>query len=103
MPAWSPRCAGGGDVGGSLRINGLTPGSVLPPAPGQTSAKVQLQLLGASGSVWWLLDGRVLRSAPAVSAQLIEVVSAGAHTVSVIDAGGRFAVVDFSMSLPHVN
>ncbi|WP_253946073.1 penicillin-binding protein 1C [Niveibacterium sp. COAC-50] len=103
IPAWSPRCMAAGDGAGNLRINGLTPGSVLRPAPGQSSARVQLQLLGASGAVWWLLDGRVLRSAPAAATQLIEVATAGAHTVSVVDAGGRFAVVDFSMSLPRAN
>ncbi|MCX9158304.1 penicillin-binding protein 1C [Niveibacterium sp. 24ML] len=100
IPAWSPRCAQGGGDAGSLRITGITPGTVLRPTPGRSSARVSVQLLGASGKVWWLLDGRLLRSAPANIEQVVEVVSAGAHTLSVLDAGGRYAVVDFGMSIP---
>lgn len=101
IPPWSPRCPAGDEGDGGLRINGLTPGSVLRPAPGQQSARVSLQLLGASGTVWWLLDGHLLRAAPARANQVIDVASAGAHSLSVIDAAGRFAVVDFSLSLPR--
>ncbi|GAA5178439.1 penicillin-binding protein 1C [Niveibacterium umoris] len=101
IPPWSPRCAAANESDGGLRINGLTPGSVLRPAPGQTHARVSLQLLGGSGTVWWLLDGRLLRTAAAGASQVVDVASAGAHTLSVVDAGGRYAVVDFSFSAPR--
>lgn len=100
IPTWSPRCAQGGGDAGNLRITGITPGTVLRPTPGRSSARVSVQLLGASGKVWWLLDGQLLRSAAASAAQVIELSTPGSHSLSVLDAAGRYTVVDFSYATP---
>ncbi|WP_085316993.1 penicillin-binding protein 1C [Derxia lacustris] len=79
----------------TLHIEGLDPGATLRPAPGKTAAVLALRAVGARASVVWLLDDRVVASAPAAQTVSIAVAEPGPHRLAAIDAEGRFATLAF--------
>ena len=92
----------------SLRITGLEPGSVLHAVPGRSSVSLQLQALGTTEAVHWLLDGRLVgttqslrsdaRRAETPSPVLrLTLSGAGQHALTALDAAGRYEQVQFSV------
>ena len=98
-PDWQPGCAPtGGAPAPALRIAGLSEGSRLRPAPNQTHVTLQLSVLGAEGSVYWLLDGA--RVFPSAAGRLL-LQEAGAHRLTALDDAGRHHSVRFVLDTVH--
>ena len=116
-PAWHPDCVPSGGLG-NLRIVGLDDGATLQPVPGARELSVNVEVLNASGPVYWLLDGQVLNSdgtlgsndavmagaasgnAPAqgdARSRRLRFASAGAHALTVLDEAGRYDRVPFQV------
>lgn len=97
-PAWAPDCAHRNDSSG-LRLSGLSPGSLIRSAPGQVQALVTVQGVGGNGTLYWILDGAMIKAAPAGIAQTIKLSRNGAHTLTVMDDAGRYDSVSFSAAI----
>ena len=117
MPAWHPDCAPAGSTG-SLRIVGVEDGATLQPVPGARDLSVNVEVLGASGPVYWLLDGQVLghdaagqrgesaaagpdsgiaQQAGDARSRRLRFVTGGAHALTVLDDAGRYDRVPFQV------
>lgn len=95
MPDWQPGCApAGGAPAATLRIVGLAEGSRLRPAPNQRHVSLQLQVRGAQGALYWLLDGR--RVQPGAGGKLL-LDEPGEHRLTVMDVEGRHHSVAFTL------
>jgi penicillin-binding protein 1C len=95
LPDWQPGCAPvGGAPAATLRIVGLAEGSRLRPAPNQRHVSLQLQVRGAQGTVYWLLDGR--RVQPGAGGGLL-LDAPGEHRLTVMDGEGRHHSVTFTL------
>ena len=92
----------------SLRITGLESGSVLHAVPGRTSVAVQLQALGTTEAVHWLLDGRLVGTTQTLQANArdsdsphpalrLALSGPGQHALTALDAAGRYEQVLFSV------
>ncbi|GAB4088009.1 penicillin-binding protein 1C [Hydrogenophaga soli] len=89
----------------SLRIVGLDPHSTLHPVPGQQAVKVQVHALGSAEAVHWLLDGTLVGStggtgsndANAPRSLSLNIDRPGPHTLTAMDASGRYAQVGFAL------
>ena len=99
LPDWLPGCSPAvGASSGTLRIVGLSDGSRLKPAPHQTHVTLQLALRGASGYVYWLLDGNRVQPSPAGQLLLQE---PGVHRLTAFDESGRHHSVAFTLDRPQ--
>lgn len=98
LPAWLDGCLR--DETSPLRIAGLTPGSQLRPTPGKRSALVSVQAAGATGELYWLLDGKPLGPPGPRRSLSFTVGEAGPHRLTVMDGHGNHDGVSFSLSLP---
>lgn len=95
LPDWQPGCTpAGGASAATLRIVGLTDGTRLRPAPHQRHVSLQLQVRGAQGSVYWLLNGRRVMPGEGGKVLLDE---PGAHRLTVMDGEGRHHSVRFRL------
>nr|WP_314861788.1 penicillin-binding protein 1C [uncultured Undibacterium sp.] len=92
---WSPDCPQINSVG-SIRLMGLNQGSRLRTVPGKSDIQVSLDALGGSGQHYWLLDGRQVAQGQK-KRQTFIVNTAGAHSITVIDAAGHVASVSFNV------
>lgn len=92
----------------TLRITGLESGSVLHAVPGRTSIAVQLQALGTTEAVHWLLDGRLVGTTQTLQADArrtdsprpalrLTLSGAGQHALTALDVAGRYEQVLFSV------
>jgi penicillin-binding protein 1C len=93
-----PDCAASGTA---LRIQGLDPGAVLRPPPGQSVVRVELSAQGAAGSreaLHWLLNGVHHRRTAAGAPWTLELRHNGRHRITVMDAHGRHHHVDVVVS-----
>ena len=81
----------------SLRITGISPGSVLHAVPGKKSLTLQLQALGTSEPVVWLLNGRWVGSTTPDAKLSLPLADAGRHALTAIDPAGRFEQLAFEM------
>ena len=94
----------------SLRITGLEAGSVVRAVPGRASVTLQLQALGTTESVHWLLDGRLVgttqtsrpgvradgQSSPSPGSTLrLKLTGPGGHALTALDTAGRYEQVQF--------
>jgi penicillin-binding protein 1C len=87
LPGWQPGCAPiGGAPAQTLRIVGLSDGLRLRPAPHQRHVSLPLQVRGAQGAVYWLLDGR--RVQPGAGGRML-LDEAGEHRLTAMDEDGR--------------
>ncbi|MBB2487958.1 penicillin-binding protein 1C, partial [Mitsuaria sp. WAJ17] len=97
---WKAGCRGEAQGGPSarLRIVGLEPGTVLRPTPGRQQIRLPLQLLGAHGSVAWLLDGQLIawQEAPG-SPMLLQPQRNGEQQLTALDAQGHYARLRFAV------
>ncbi|MBS1210374.1 MAG: pbpC, partial [Proteobacteria bacterium] len=95
-PAWLPACRHDeADSGGRITLQGVATGAQIRPAPGQPTARLDLRAAGASGNLYWLLDGKLLHSSPAGTEERIEIYENGEHVVTVMDTQGRYASARF--------
>ena len=94
-PAWRAGCQHEESNTGSIKLQGIAAGAQIRPAPGKTAAQLDLRAAGGSGSLYWLLNGKLLRTAPADQGQRIELRDNGEHTITVMDAQGRYASARF--------
>lgn len=115
-PPWHPDCVPAGGAG-KLRIVGLENGATLQPVPGARDLSVNVEVLGATGPVYWLLDGQLLRNDATVNngesaaageatgiaqagdarSRKLRFVSGGAHALTVLDETGRYDRVPFQV------
>ena len=95
LPQWSPACRRPLPAAGELRLDGIADGAVLRPAPGQASAQLTVRAVGSREALFWLLDGRFLRSAPGTAAQRVVLDADGPHSLTAMDARGRYARASF--------
>jgi penicillin-binding protein 1C len=94
---WGPPCRGATPAR-TLRISGLESGSVLRAAPGKTDITVQLQALGTTEPVNWLLDGRLMgTTSPDASRFRLTLSGQGQHALTALDAAGQYQQVTFSV------
>ncbi len=94
---WAPPCRGAAPAR-TLRISGLETGSVLRTAPGQSDITVQLQALGTTEPVNWLLDGRLVGTTlPEASRLRLTLSKSGQHALTAMDAAGQFQQVLFAV------
>ena len=92
---WGPPCRGATPAR-TLRISGLESGSVLRAAPGKTDITVQLQALGTTEPVNWLLDGRLMgTTSPDASRFRLTLSGQGQHALTALDAAGQYQQVTF--------
>ncbi|MBP6096853.1 MAG: penicillin-binding protein 1C [Methyloversatilis sp.] len=95
LPDWQPGCTpSGAATTATLRIVGLTEGTRLRPAPRQRHVTLQLQVRGAQGTVYWLLDGR--RMQPGAGGTLL-LDEPGEHRLTAMDGEGRHHSVRFTL------
>jgi penicillin-binding protein 1C len=85
----------------SLRITGIDPGSVLHAVPGKKSLTLQLQALGTTEPVVWLLDGRWVGSTQQTGTTpgslRLPLAEPGPHALTAMDSTGRFEQVRFAV------
>lgn len=96
LVAWSPDCPQLSTVG-SVKLMGLRNGSRLRIAPGQTEVVVTLDAVGGSGQHYWLLDGKQNGIADSKKKHSFHISTAGAHSITLIDAAGHVDSVGFTL------
>ena len=95
--SWHPACGAVSHAGAGVRLEGLDTGAILRPVPGRDRIDVQLRALGGDGTLWWMLDGKPVRRTDGASPVSLRFTSNGAHTVTVMDEGGRYDSVRFAV------
>ena len=102
LAPWVQGTADGcGDGGSALRIAGLDAGTVLKPVPGRTAVEVTVSAQGdlrGRDTLYWLLDGVQQQRSRAGEAVTLRLQQPGAHTLTVLDAAGRWQRVAFRVS-----
>ncbi|MBY0466942.1 MAG: penicillin-binding protein 1C, partial [Burkholderiales bacterium] len=94
---WGPPCRNGTPTR-TLRISGLEAGSVLRAVPGKADITVQLQALGTTEAVNWLLDGRLVGTTSRDARTLrLSLQGTGQHALTAMDAAGQYQQVTFSV------
>lgn len=79
-----------------LVIEGVRGQALLTPAGGRGSViQLDLRALGASGTVFWLLDGKPIGQSPAERSWRHQLDQNGAHRLVAIDSAGRHGEVSF--------
>ncbi len=104
-PAWAlndtvpPSFPGYADATqGPLRLGGIAQGSVLRPVPGQRSVTLDVDVQGAEGEVWWMLDGRVVSHSGSSHPFKLSLAQDGQYTLTVMDDQGRHDRVVFEIA-----
>lgn len=104
-PAWAlndtvpPSFPGYADATqGPLRLGGIAQGSVLRPVPGQRSVTLDVDVQGAEGEVWWMLDGRVVSHSGSSHPFKLSLAQDGQYTLTVMDDQGRHDRVVFEIT-----
>lgn len=81
-----------------LRLSGIDAGSVIRARPGSHGAIVSVQAIGSREPVNWLLDGQWVGStSPTAVALRLRLTQPGEHTLTAMDAHGRFDQVAFTL------
>ena len=82
-----------------LKIISPVPGASYFAAPFDLERKIPMKTEGASGRVWWYIDGEYAGTSEAERTFFHDVPD-GKHVVSVVDEAGRSAKVDVQMFTP---
>ncbi len=95
LPPLAPGCAVDSlDQASPIRIAGLNDGVTLRRAPNSDHPlQVQLRVLGAHGTVQWLLNGRLQGSSAADAAWLQTLAAAGDYRITALVRDGAFATL----------
>ena len=88
-PPWDPRCSEA-ESGQALVISGLHDGTVLRRAGDGAAPLVELRARGASGEVFWLLDGKLAAQTEADAAWLLRFTETGPHVLTAVSGQGAF-------------
>lgn len=83
---------------GPLRLGGVANGSVLRPVPGGRQVALDVDVQGAEGEVWWMLDGRVASHGAAGHPFNLVLAHDGRYTLTVMDTHGRHDSVVFEIA-----
>jgi len=83
---------------GPLRLGGVANGSVLRPVPGMSQVALDVDVQGAEGEVWWMLDGRVASHGAAGHPFNLVLAHDGRYTLTVMDTHGRHDSVVFEIT-----
>lgn len=83
---------------GPLRLGGVANGSVLRPVPGMRQVALDVDVQGAQGEVWWMLDGRVASHGAAGHPFNLVLAHDGRYTLTVMDTHGRHDSVVFEIA-----
>ncbi|MNT13415.1 penicillin-binding protein 1C [compost metagenome] len=83
---------------GPLRLGGVANGSVLRPVPGRQQVALDVDVQGAEGEVWWMLDGRVSSHGAAGHPFNLVLAQDGRYTLTVMDTHGRHDSVVFEIA-----
>ena len=83
---------------GPLRVGGVANGSVLRPVPGMRQVALDVDVQGAEGEVWWMLDGRVASHGAAGHPFNLVLAHDGRYTLTVMDTHGRHDSVVFEIA-----
>jgi penicillin-binding protein 1C len=83
---------------GPLRVGGVATGSVLRPVPGSRQVALDVDVQGAEGEVWWMLDGRVVNQGASSHPFKLVLAQDGRYTLTVMDAQGRHDRVVFEIA-----
>ncbi|MDG9968340.1 penicillin-binding protein 1C [Achromobacter mucicolens] len=83
---------------GPLRLGGVANGSVLRPVPGMRQVALDVDVQGAEGEVWWMLDGRVASHGAAGHPFSLVLAHDGRYTLTVMDTHGRHDSVVFEIA-----
>lgn len=83
---------------GPLRLGGVANGSVLRPVPGMRQVALGVDVQGAEGEVWWMLDGRVASHGAAGHPFNLVLAHDGRYTLTVMDTHGRHDSVVFEIA-----
>ena len=94
-PPWAADCRGRPALTQALVISGLRDGMTLRPAPGggAVTARIEASAQGGSGSIWWLVDDRLVASSRSGQAHTLEFAEPGGHRVVALDEAGNHAAV----------
>ena len=96
-PAWRRDCAAGKAMQHMLAIRGLASGSVVrPPTGQQRDVQLKLTATGATGRVYWILNGALLANQAAEMPFTLNMKHDGHYSLTAIDEIGRHAKVVFS-------
>jgi penicillin-binding protein 1C len=83
---------------GPLRLGGVADGSVLRPVPGMQQVALDVDVQGAQGEVWWMLDGRVASHGASSHPFNLVLAHDGRYTLTVMDTHGRHDSVVFEIA-----
>ncbi|WP_279214764.1 penicillin-binding protein 1C [Achromobacter mucicolens] len=83
---------------GPLRLGGVANGSVLRPVPGMRQVALDVDVQGAEGEVWWMLDGRVASHGAAGHPFNLVLAHDGRYRLTVMDTHGRHDSVVFEIA-----
>ncbi len=99
LPPLAPGCpADSLDDASAIRIAGLTDGARLRRAPhGSEPLRVTLEALGATGTVQWLLDGRLQGTTEDAHSIALALQQPGAHTITALTARGAWSSLRVSV------
>ncbi len=102
LPPLAPGCpADSFDDAEPIRIAGISDGTRLRRAPNSHAPlRVTLRALGASGTVQWLLDGRLQGTTEDAHSILLALVQPGAHTITALSARGAWSSLRVDVAAP---
>lgn len=99
LPSLAPDCAPDAlQDAVAIRITGLNDGTILRPAPNSDKPlRVTLHAVGAQTDVQWLMDGRLLASAPESVAVTLDLGRDGPHRLTAVTRDGAWDSIGFSV------
>jgi penicillin-binding protein 1C len=95
LPPVAEGCSGR-DFGYNLVIEGVEPGALLYPLPGhKAEIELELKAIGATGQVYWFVDGRWAVTDAAQHTVQLAISGVGEHRIHAMDDTGRQQEVIF--------
>ncbi|WP_374357494.1 penicillin-binding protein 1C [Chitinimonas sp.] len=89
-PPWSSACTKARRLAAPLHIRGAVNGELIVASPSQPAPLLRLSTQGGSGTVQWLVNGRLQLAALEGGRQIIRLQEAGSYAITAIDEDGNF-------------